>query len=742
MQVEPAAPSQSDASLRKTVDLSDRLLTEAVGALERLHPSATNDPLAEQIGRSVTGDLERKMIVYAKSLPVSMALQDALRYVRHAIVLMILAAVVLAAAAGVAAARAALATSRDEPVNFFWALGAVLGVQTLLLLVWIAVMISARRAISGPMSFATLGGLVMRGAQFVAARIHKGPEQAAAIAATGAVHLRGPIGKWTIASISHGVWVVFNITCLLTLIVALSARKYTFAWETTILSEAQYVPLTRAIAALPRAAGFYTPSDEQIAASQWRGQSLGDDLDANQAWSGLLIGSLVLYGFGPRLLLFAYSLGRRRYLASKYRIDTDRDQFARLRSILNPPAASIGVVDGDDSGQRAQPPAARHAVASSRAVGGPAILGFELPSKPGAAWPPALHQVHWDDMGMVDSRDDQRRVLQRLQSADTEPRTVAVVFALTATPDRGAAAFLRELAQAVSRPVTIILTAGESLRKRSSQDQTQQRIDDWHALATSAGIPPQRVVEIDLDHMTQASAAKLGAIVGADGAAADPPPRRLESAFDLIARQAVAWSKAGSPAPDAEQAELHRRIAKLYEHDRSVWRDFFMTGRSVAASASQIDVSELKVSAARVLNLLPANLRASPKWIAAGATAGALGCITAAALISPVAIAALPVWSAIGGSISGVIALSRSSQPGPQQIDEAAAHVDALTPIRSAALFAMLLELQGRDEKLITRVLDAAISPRDDLSSFDAAQRWLDQLRHRFDLALAREVQA
>ena len=64
--------------------------------------------------------------------------------------------------------------------------------------------------------------------------------------------------------------------------------------------------------------------------------------------------------------------------------------------------------------------------------------------------------------------------------------------------------------------------------------------------------------------------------------------------------------------------------------------------------------------------------------------------------------------------------------------------------VRSAALFVMLLELQGHDERRITRVLDAVLldDDREALSTAVGVSRWLDDLRHRFDLALAKEVQA
>ena len=736
MLVEPADQSHHSGSTRKSVSLEDRVLIEAVSALERLNSAATTDPLAEQIGRSTQGELERKMAMYAKALPASSNLQDALRHTRHAITLMIVTAAVTGAIGGVAASRAALSTQHDEPVNFYWALGASLGIQTLFLCAWIAMMVISRRPAPSVAWFATVGGIVLRAAEFVTSKAYKGPEHAAAITATSAVHLRGPIGKWTISCISHGIWLVFNVTCLMTLIVALSARKYSFAWETTILSESQYIPLTKAVAALPRALGFNAPTDEQIAASQWRGVRHIDSA-SDQAWSGLLIGSVVLYGFGPRLLLFAFSLGRRRFLAQAFRINANDAKYARIRAVLYPSATNIRVVDPDLHEDQIVVPNVRSAP-ESRPLGPPAILGFELSAKPGTIWPPPLHQVRWLDLGMVDSREDQRRVISTLRNNSTEPETVAVVISLTATPDRGSAAFLRELSGSVARPLTVVLTSGESLRARSSTEKAQQRIGDWRILAEDVGIPRSSVIDVDLDHFTQSSAAKLSAAVTSQSHAHHSLIRHLEEAFELISNHAQRWSLKGIPS-DNDQAELHRAIARLYHHDGSRWNELFAAARSISASAARVDVAALKSSADRVLSLLPPRLRSSPRWIAVGAATGALGCIAVASLVSPAAIAALPMWTTFGGSISGLIALTRS-QATPEQSAENTEVSDKVTAVRSAALFAMLLELQGRDENVITRVLDNAIADDQDEFEFEATPEWLNRLRHRFDMALAREM--
>ena len=65
--------------------------------------------------------------------------------------------------------------------------------------------------------------------------------------------------------------------------------------------------------------------------------------------------------------------------------------------------------------------------------------------------------------------------------------------------------------------------------------------------------------------------------------------------------------------------------------------------------------------------------------------------------------------------------------------------------VRGAALFALLLELQGRDEAAITRILDDVIGDAHDTpaSEFDTpidVQRSLDAMRHRLDIALAGEA--
>jgi hypothetical protein len=125
--------------------------------------------------------------------------------------------------------------------------------------------------------------------------------------------------------------------------------------------------------------------------------------------------------------------------------------------------------------------------------------------------------------------------------------------------------------------------------------------------------------------------------------------------------------------------------------------------------------------------------------MAAGAAAGALGCVAASSLVAPVAIAALPMWSAIGAALGAFVPPLVTAGLKRDAKADVRPHIDAA--VKSAALFAILLELQGRDEQSITRVLDRVADDgetREFKTDADVAA-WIDDLRHRLDLALVQE---
>lgn len=732
-----ASPTQRDPEHpRAPIRLADRLLAEAMRAAEQDGAALRDEAAAEEAARDRGGDLERRIVHRAAGASIAKPLVAALRHVRQATGWIVLIGIVLALIAGAGAVRAAIGAPRTEPINFFWLLASLLGVQTLLLLVWVVLMIAWPRSAG----VSPLGGAALALGRWLAARMYRkrGAHQLAAIQAAGSVHARGPLGRWTLSAISHGLWLSFNVGLLTLLLLLLSAKEYTFNWETTILSGDAYVCITRLIGALPEAAGFLTPTAEQIVQSEW-GATPGELERARVAWSGLLIGSIVLYGFAPRLLLLGLSLDARRRAARRFRLDTTAPGYQRLRMRLMPDAERRGIVGGAPGEGSTAPGSVagpQQATELPAATGPPAIVGLEI-ERPAGAWPPALHGVRWTDLGFVDSRDDRRRVLDELGGLAEAPRMTIVVCALTTTPDRGIAAFLGQIIQACRADVALLLTAGQALRERDDAEQLARRVEDWRALAGSVGVPPERILELDLDHLTEASQHKLADLIGVTSSE-EAPARRIEPAFDLIVAAAKDWDDSPNMK---EQAELHRRIAEVYRPQAQAWR-------SLLHLPGELKKSELAMharrSASRVVDLLPDRLKRSPKWLAAGALSGALGCITAAMFISPVAIGALPLWSAIGAAVAAVAQPGgKSSKEAPRGEEDRIARTDAL---RSAALFALLLELQGREEAAISRILDRTLADEEadeaDLAGADACAGWLDEVRHRLDLALAAEGRA
>ncbi len=707
------------------IGFADRLLAEAVCAAER--EGVADQRQADDAARLAGGDFETRIVVRARAVAMAEPLREALRQVRRATTVIGVVIMLLAVLAGLAAARAAL---REQTVNFFWAVGGLLGIQTLLLATWALMMWWGPAALSG----GSAGGVVLALGRRMASRWQATAAGAAAIEATGAVYGRGSMGRWMFSGISHGLWVAFNAACLLMVILTLIASEKRFVWETTILSADAYTRLTQTMAWLPGKVGFGTPTDQQVAASNGATGAPGSEA-MRHAWSGLLVGSLVIYAFVPRLLLFGVCLGRARRARARWRLDTSRPGYLRLQSMLMPQAERLGVVDpagptggevGAGTAQKLKP----QSVTPGGFEGDPVILGLEI-EPPEWPWPPAVDGVRWEDLGLVDDRGDRQRVLSRLGSLSARPRIVVVICSLSTTPDRGHRSFLIRIQEAAGTPVGLVLSGGEVLRRRGDAGSVKRRVEDWQRLAANAGITQAHMVEVDLDHLTDASMASLVAFLG--GPAAPPASRRIESACDLIIDHLGRWR--GAPEMK-QQAELHRAIGGLYRSDHASWRTFL---KAPAALEGDLKVP-LKEAADRITGLLPVRLRANPKWLAAGALAGALGCVAAATLLSPVAIASLGVWSALGAAIAAVAGGSRTQSQQMPREDEKDERANAL---RAAALFALVLELQGRGEAQITRILERVIPDENDAvddGEVATARRWLDGIRHRLDLALAAEA--
>lgn len=707
--------------------LEQRLLTEAMRHFETLSETPLNDQAANNQARVSGGDFEQRVMQRALALAPSQALHNAFQQLRSLTAVCLGGGIVLASLAGAAAARLTLQASTTEPLNFYWVLGSLMALPVLTLIVWLVLICIRPKTLSN----GSLGGLLHGLGRRLLQRWH--PDKIHIATAQASTTLFSPAagGPWLLSTLSHAIWLAYLLGCLTLCIALLSVQQYEFGWQTTILSPETYIRLTTALGHLPSVLGFSTPDAAQIAASQWPGSNT-PTLRPDSAWSGLLLGSLVVYGILPRALLLLLCWWLRRRRLRQFRLDIEQPEYARLRAQLMPQMERLGVVDPDDSSTTTSKPVT-DSLPPPPQQGPIALLGLEI-EQPSCGWPPLAHD-DWLDLGLVDDRSSRQRALTRLQQSERPPRLIWVISSLALTPDRSSQNFLSQLRQQTNAPLLLTLSEGQRMRVRArehgSSDDLAQRLDDWRTLASNAGIAVESVQAADLDHLTAVSRQQLSDALGLAGATSGPFDATqsgvLATAFNLIVAHSQNWR---SYPDEAAQHALHRAISELFNAQEARQQLQFPSAETFRLDAQ----SELQRSAERFKNFLPARLQTQPRWLVAGALAGALGCATLATLTNPAVLAALPLWSLLGSALT---ALGINWTPAP----EPAQSLDFFEPVSAAALFALVLSLQGREETTITHILDQTLdtsTPK--LPDATAVQAWLATVSARLQQALAKDT--
>ena len=436
----------------------DRLwLTEAVRLREE-HAGPLDDEEANRQARAGGGDLSTLIERRALWLARRDGLLEALRHWRQGARLGAVALAVLAIFTGAGLAFAALGDGQ-RPVNVFWALGSLLGLNLLTLLGWLFGL-----ALAGDS-----GGALGRLWLWLSEKFARDARAAQLAPALPVLLQRQRLGRWLLGLGVHGLWLLAMACALLMLLALLATRRYGFVWETTILGESAFVGLTQALGALPALLGFGVPDGEQIRAS---GTLAGDLESARRQWAGWLVGVVLVYGLLPRLLLAALCLWRWRRGRAALAIDLEQPSYRLLRERLQPPSERLGIRDAA--------PAQLHAPSAGaqlEAGAGAVLVAIELDgSRP---WPPALPKGV-ADAGVLDDREGRRRLLDQLTRF--APARLAIACDPRRSPDRGTLALLGELSRcaAATRVWLLQAPAGEAL--------DSARLDDWHQALDALGL--------------------------------------------------------------------------------------------------------------------------------------------------------------------------------------------------------------------------------------------------------------
>ncbi|MFJ4586620.1 DUF2868 domain-containing protein [Pseudomonas moraviensis] len=436
--------------------LQNLWLTETIRLREE-HAGPLDDLEANRLARAAGGDLpsriQRRALWLAERDGLTAALKHWLQGARLALVLLMIFAVL----SGAGLAFAALG---QTPVNVFWALGSLLGINLLLLLSWALGLIFAGE------HGATLGRLWL----WLSEKFARDAKAAQLAPALLLLLQRKKLNRWALGALVNGLWLLAMLSALILLLTLMATRRYGFVWETTLLGADTFIHVTQGLGYLPSLLGFNVPTEEMIRAS---GDGALDIESARQAWATWLVGVLVVYGVLPRLLLALFCLWRWNSGKAALRLDLNLPGYAQLRERLMPTSERLGVNDPE--------PAQLHRVESNvgeLASEGALLVAIELDEQ--RPWPPALPK-NVSNAGILDSRESRHKLLEQLSRFP--PARLAIACDPRRSPDRGSLALIAELARNAGATRIWLLQAppGEAL--------DGQRLGDWHAALQQLELP-------------------------------------------------------------------------------------------------------------------------------------------------------------------------------------------------------------------------------------------------------------
>ena len=436
--------------------LQNLWLTETVRLREE-HAGPLDDLEANRLARTAGGDLPSRIQRRALWLAERDGLTSALKHWLQGARLALMVLMIFAVLSGAGLAFAALG---QTPVNVFWALGSLLGLNLILLLSWALGLIFAGE------HGATLGRLWL----WLSEKFARDAKAAQLAPALLLMLQRQKLNRWALGALVNGLWLLAMLSALILLLMLMATRRYGFVWETTILSANTFIHVTQALGYLPSLLGFNVPTVEMIRAS---GDSALDIESARQAWATWLVGVLVVYGVVPRLLLALFCLWRWNAGKTALRPDLNLPGYAQLRERLMPTSERLGVNDPE--------PAQMHRVESG--VGeltseGALLVAIELDEQ--RPWPPALPKSV-SNAGILDSRESRHKLLEQLSRFP--PARLAIACDPRRSPDRGSLALIAELARSAGETRVWLLQPppGEAL--------DAERLGDWHIALQQLELP-------------------------------------------------------------------------------------------------------------------------------------------------------------------------------------------------------------------------------------------------------------
>lgn len=306
-----------------------------------------------------------------------------------------------------------------DMVNFFYVLVCLLGVHTLMLVLWLGWLLFAPRNKPNFLAnFISPSHLVR----------HKDRLTQSAVAVYEA-QLQHKGMKWYISRLSHQFWLASLSGMLCALVFMLLVKNYTFVWQSTLLENSVIQQIVHWMAWLPEKVGFAVPTDSDILQAQ-NSQNASSQPVAFR-WGMLLIGSLLMYGIVPRAVVWLLSLLMLK--TQRLPLDIKQPYYQKILDFWQ-----RGVIDPDDSPTESKPVAPTAKVTHEKKL--VALLEYAYADE---FWYQFAVGHDIENFGIIDDRDDMDRLVDYLQK---NPVQVLLGIPPQALPDRGSMRKLDKMA--------------------------------------------------------------------------------------------------------------------------------------------------------------------------------------------------------------------------------------------------------------------------------------------------------
>lgn len=394
---------------------------------------------------------EQKIITRAQRLAGASGLAQEISNYRRLAKYSFFALVILSVISGIGLAYAGLG-SRSSEVNLLSAWIAILGLHALSFSLWLVFLFVPKRS---DKDYPLLGQAWM----WLSKKLSRGPNAALVPNALFSLTRQQRSTAWLLSAASHLLWIVILGAALATIFFLLSTRRYTFVWETTILSATTLEQIAYYLGLLPSLLGFPMPEVSQLISA-----GAAADSSLHASWSRWLIGQVVVYGLILRGIALIISLGIGRFRLAHTAIDLDSTAYAPLLARLEPIAVNTGVDSPAPSFAAAALPKASLDLSGN----GTLIVGIEL--DPHEQWPLFERAVNDTliDGGNIESREQRHALLTELGQRNEPLQQILFVCDAEQTPDRSHLNLMQTIANFGQKHFVLLIKRQTSARDQSS----------------------------------------------------------------------------------------------------------------------------------------------------------------------------------------------------------------------------------------------------------------------------------